>query len=313
MRIDVITIFPQYLTPLRESLLGKAIERGHLRLGIHDLREQATDRHRTVDDAPYGGGPGMVMKPDVWAAALDAVLDSGRTQAAGAADAGGAGDRGSAVEAADAVAGPTLIVPTPAGRPFTQAVAADLAQRPWLIFAPARYEGIDQRFVDDAATRMPVAELSIGDYVLAGGEAAVLVMVEAVARLLPRVLGNPDSAVDDSFGTGLPGLLEAPSYTRPPVFRGRPIPAELTTGNHAKIARYRRDESLRRTAAHRPELIAGLPADALQAADYQVLRAAGAPIPAGLAERVEAELLAAERRRAARRQRRTGTPPPADS
>lgn len=337
MRIDVITIFPQYLTPLRESLLGKAIERGQLRLGIHDLREQTTDRHRTVDDAPYGGGPGMVMKPDVWAAALDAVLDAGDIDAAdapggpaavvGAGDAGGAGDAvgageadgageatgaGAAGGAADAVAGPMLIVPTPAGRPFTQAVAAELAQRPWLIFAPARYEGIDQRFVDDAATRMPVAELSIGDYVLAGGEAAVLVMVEAVARLLPGVLGNPDSAVDDSFGTGLPGLLEAPSYTRPPVFRGLPIPAELTTGNHAKIARYRRDESLRRTAAHRPELIAGLPAEALQAADYQVLRAAGAPIPAGLAERVEAELLAAERRRAARRQRRTGTPPPAD-
>lgn len=287
MRIDVITIFPQYLTPLRESLLGKAIDRGQLKLAIHDLREHTTDRHRTVDDAPYGGGPGMVMKPDVWASALDAV-----------------------VAASDPAAAPALIVPTPAGKPFTQAVAAELAGRRQLIFAPARYEGIDQRFVTDAATRMPVYELSIGDYVLAGGEAAVLVMVEAVARLLPGVLGNPESAVDDSFGTGLPGLLEAPSYTRPPVFRGLPIPDELTSGNHAHIARYRRDESLRRTAAHRPELLAALPPEALDAGDYQVLLDAGGPIPAGLAERAEAELLQAERRRDARRKRRARPPAP---
>ncbi|MDQ2847334.1 MAG: tRNA (guanosine(37)-N1)-methyltransferase TrmD, partial [Actinomycetota bacterium] len=267
MRIDVITIFPEYLAPLRESLLGKAIADDVLQLGVHDLRQWATDRHRTVDDSPYGGGPGMVMKPDVWGAALDVVT----------------------APAADVDQPPTLIVPTPAGRPFTQSVAAELATLPRLVFGCGRYEGIDQRVIDDAATRMPVCELSIGDYVLAGGEVAVLVMVEAIARLIPGVLGNPDSAVDDSFGAALPGLVEAPSYTRPPSYRGLEIPPVLLGGNHAAINRFRRDESLRRTAAHRPDLLSKLTADQLDAGDLDVLVDAGAAPPAGLAERVAAE------------------------
>lgn len=277
MRIDVISIFGEYLTPLRQSLLGRAIDAGLLQLTIHDLRQWTTDRHRTVDDAPYGGGPGMVMKADVWGAAVDAVT----------------------VESAE----PILIVPTPAGRPFSQATAAELAQLPHLVFACGRYEGIDQRAIDDAATRMPVRELSIGDYVLAGGEAAVLVMVEAIARLVPGVLGNPDSAVDDSFGAGLPGLLEAPSYTRPPEFRGLAVPEVLLGGNHAAIDRHRRDESLRRTASRRPELLPSLTADQLDERDLEVLTQIGATPPPGLTERVAAERVARAAKTAARSRR----------
>ncbi len=227
MRIDVVTIFAEYLAPLRESLLGKAIGNGLIELGVHDLRAFATDRHRTVDDSPYGGGPGMVMKPDVWGRALDAVCTTAST----------------------------LIVPTPAGAPFTQAVAEELAGSAHLVFACGRYEGIDQRVADEAASRMTVRELSIGDYVLAGGEAAVLVMVEAVARLIPGVLGNPASAVQDSFGAGWPGLLEAPSYTRPESYRGLSVPPVLLSGNHAAIEAWRREQSLDRTRRRRPELL----------------------------------------------------------
>lgn len=227
MRLDVITIFPAYLAPLRESLLGKAIADGRVELAVHDLRDWATDRHRTVDDAPYGGGPGMVMKPDVWGRALDAVARPSST----------------------------LVVPTPAGRRFTQPVAAQLAGCAHLVFACGRYEGIDQRFVDEAATRMPVRELSIGDYVLAGGEVATMVIVEAVTRLLPGVLGNPDSAVQDSFAGELADLVEAPSYTRPPVYRGLPVPAVLTSGDHAAVAAWRAEQSRRRTTENRPDLL----------------------------------------------------------
>jgi tRNA (guanine37-N1)-methyltransferase len=227
MRISVITIFPGYLDPLRESLLGKAIADDVIQLAVHDLRDWTTDRHRTVDDSPYGGGPGMVMKADVWGRALDSV----------------------------AVDRPTLIVPTPAGKQFTQAVATDLARAQHLVFACGRYEGIDQRVITDAATRMPVLELSIGDYVLAGGEVAAMVMIEAITRLIPGVLGNPNSAPEDSFSGDLAGLLEAPSYTRPPVYRGLAVPAVLTSGDHAAVAAYRRAESLRRTETNRPDLI----------------------------------------------------------
>jgi tRNA (guanine37-N1)-methyltransferase len=227
MRLDVITIFPAYLAPLRESLLGKAIADGRVELAVHDLRDWATDRHRTVDDAPYGGGPGMVMKPDVWGRALDAVAQPSST----------------------------LVVPTPAGRRFTQPVAAELAGCAHLVFACGRYEGIDQRFVDEAATRMPVRELSIGDYVLAGGEVATMVIVEAVTRLLPGVLGNPESAVQDSFAGDLADLVEAPSYTRPPVYRGLPVPAVLTSGDHAAVAAWRAEQSRRRTTENRPDLL----------------------------------------------------------
>ncbi|GAA0518832.1 tRNA (guanosine(37)-N1)-methyltransferase TrmD [Saccharopolyspora thermophila] len=242
MRIDVITIFPDYLNPLREALLGKAIERGRIEVAVHDLRDWTHDVHRAVDDSPYGGGPGMVMKPQVWGEALDAVCGTGPT--------------------------PRLVVPTPAGRPFTQQTAVRWSAEPRLVFACGRYEGIDQRVIDDAAERMPVEEVSIGDYVLVGGEAAVLVMVEAVVRLLPGVLGNPMSAEQDSFSDG---LLEGPCYTRPEVWRGRAVPDVLRSGNHAAIARWRRDQALARTYERRPELLAALPDGTLDAADLAVL------------------------------------------
>ncbi len=228
MLISVVTIFPRYLEPLRESLLGRAIDDGVISLQVHDLRDWTTDRHRTVDDSPYGGGPGMVMKADVWGRALDDVATP-QTR-------------------------PMLIVPTPAGRRFTQSTAAELAGAEHLVFACGRYEGIDQRVITDAAQRMPVLELSIGDYVLAGGEVAAMVMIEAVARLLPGVLGNPGSAGDDSFSGELTDLLEAPSYTRPPVYRGLAVPPVLTSGDHGAVAAHRRAESLRRTRENRPDL-----------------------------------------------------------
>lgn len=238
MRIDVVTIFPGYLAPLREALLGRAIAAGLVDLEVHDLRRWTHDVHQAVDDAPYGGGPGMVMRPQVWGEALDEVL-------------GGEPAR--------------LVVPTPAGRPFTQAVAQAWAREPRLVFACGRYEGIDQRVVDEYA---PVDEVSIGDYVLVGGEVAVLAMVEAVARLLPGVLGNPVSHEQDSFSDG---LLEGPAYTRPETWRGRAVPDVLRSGNHAAIARWRRDRALERTAARRPDLLAALPEDALDAADRRFL------------------------------------------
>jgi tRNA (guanine37-N1)-methyltransferase len=249
MRIDVITIFPEYLEPLRVSLLGKAADRGLLQIATHDLRQWAYDIHRTVDDTPYGGGPGMVMKAEPWAQALESV-----TQSAAGPHA------------------PTLVVPTPSGRPFTQAKAAELAGRGHLVFACGRYEGIDRRVIEAAAESMPVEELSIGDYVLAGGEAAVLVMVEAVARLLPGVLGNAQSARDDSFAEGaMSGLLEGPVYTKPADWRGRAVPEVLTSGNHGAIARWRRDQALARTAAHRPDLLAALDPASLDKKDLATL------------------------------------------
>jgi tRNA (guanine37-N1)-methyltransferase len=231
LTLDVITIFPEYLAPLRQSLLGKAIDRGQVAVRVHDLRQWTDDVHRTVDDAPYGGGPGMVLLPEPWGRALDAIADpAGDTQ-------------------------PRLVVPTPAGRPFTQALAEELAREPWLVFACGRYEGIDARVVDYAAQRMRVDEISLGDYVLAGGEVAVLVIAEAVGRLLPGVLGNVESAPDDSFGVGPAGLLEAPAYTRPASWRGMDVPPVLLSGNHAAIAQWRADRSRERTAERRPDLL----------------------------------------------------------
>jgi tRNA (guanine37-N1)-methyltransferase len=253
MRIDVITIFPEYLEPLRVSLLGKAADRGLLQVNTHDLRQWTHDVHRTVDDTPYGGGPGMVMKAEPWALALEAVTGT--------------------EEGADR---PTLVVPTPSGRPFTQAKAAELAEREHLVFACGRYEGIDRRVIDAAAETMPVEELSIGDYVLAGGEVAVLVIVEAVARLLPGVLGNAESARDDSFAEGaMSGLLEGPIYTKPAEWRGRAVPEILTSGNHGAIARWRRDQALARTAANRPDLLAALDPQSLDKKDRATLDALG--------------------------------------
>lgn len=236
-----MTIFPEYLQPLRAALLGRAIERDLISLEVHDLRDWTHDVHRAVDDAPYGGGPGMVMKPQVWGEALDQVC-AGTT--------------------------PRLVVPTPAGRPFTQRLAESYAAEEHLVFACGRYEGIDQRVIDDAARRMPVDEVSIGDYVLVGGEAAVLVIVEAVVRLLPGVLGNPASAQQDSFSDG---LLEGPSYTRPEVWRELAVPEVLRSGNHALIERWRRDEALARTLSRRPDLLGALPPDALDARDRDLL------------------------------------------
>ena len=240
MRIDVVTIFPEYLAPLRQSLLGKAAERGLVTIAVHDLRAWTEDVHRTVDDAPYGGGPGMVMRPEPWGRALDAVRRPDTR----------------------------LVVPTPAGERFTQAMAAQWATEPGLVFACGRYEGIDQRVADWAAGTGPVSEVSIGDYVLAGGESAVLVMVEAVTRLLPGVVGNRESVEFDSHADG---LLEGPSYTRPASWRGHDVPPVLLSGDHAAIARWRRAQSLQRTANRRPDLLAALPEEALSAADRAAL------------------------------------------
>ncbi|HZN81171.1 MAG TPA: tRNA (guanosine(37)-N1)-methyltransferase TrmD [Mycobacterium sp.] len=224
MHIDVVTIFPDYLAPLRQSLPGKAIEAGIVQLAVHDLRRWTHDVHKSVDDSPYGGGPGMVMKAPVWGEALDEIC-SDKT---------------------------LLIVPTPAGRLFGQADAQRWSAEKHLVFACGRYEGIDQRVVDDAARRMRVEEVSIGDYVLPGGESAALVMIEAVVRLLPDVLGNPASHRDDSHSDG---LLEGPSYTRPPSWRGLDVPDILLSGDHAKIAEWRREQGLQRTRDRRPDLL----------------------------------------------------------
>lgn len=247
MRVDVVTIFPDYLAPLRLSLLGRALDRGVLDLAVHDLRDWTHDVHRTVDDTSYGGGPGMVMRPEPWGEALDSLLG-------------------------DTAPGPRVVIPTPAGRPFTQELATELASEPWLLFACGRYEGIDARVVAEARDRARVDEVSLGDYVLAGGEVAVLVVMEAVARLLPGVLGNVASAEDDSFAPGpMAGLLEGPVYTKPAVWRGRGVPDVLLSGNHAAIGRWRRDEALRRTAEHRPDLVRRLDPGRLDSRDWAVL------------------------------------------
>ena len=241
MRIDVVSIFPAYFDPLRLSLVGKAIDTGLIELGVHDLREWTHDRHRTVDDTPYGGGPGMVMRPEPWGEVLDSLAPS---------------PAGEVVDSL-ASANPTLIVPTPSGRRFNQQTAQELADRDHLIFACGRYEGIDARVVDHAATRMQVEELSIGDYVLAGGEVAALVMIEAVVRLLPGVLGNPESLTEESYSAGQDWRLEYPTYTKPPNWRGLEVPEILFSGNHAKIAAWRRDQAMARTRDRRPDLLPG--------------------------------------------------------
>jgi tRNA (guanine37-N1)-methyltransferase len=228
VRVDVVSIFPDYLAPLALSLPGKAQQSGLLDLRVHDLRDWATDRHRTVDDSPYGGGAGMVMRPEPWGAALDELVP-------------------------DAADGTVLLVPTPAGRPFTQALAAELARAERLVFACGRYEGIDQRVLDHAATRVRVLELSLGDYVLNGGEVAALAVTEAVVRLLPGFLGNPASLAEESHGST--GLLEYPVFTKPATWRGLDVPDVLLSGDHARIAAWRHEQSLRRTAARRPDLL----------------------------------------------------------
>ncbi|MGV8976555.1 MAG: tRNA (guanosine(37)-N1)-methyltransferase TrmD [Cellulomonas sp.] len=243
MRIDVVSIFPDYLAPLELSLVGKARSSGLVDVRIHDLRSWATDRHRTVDDTPFGGGAGMVMRPDVWGAALDDVLSDGGH----------------------------LLVPTPSGTPLTQRIAESLAREPHLVIACGRYEGIDARVAAHYATRpgVTVTEYSIGDYVLNGGEVAALVLVEAVVRLLPGFVGNPASLVEESHGAA--GLLEYPVYTKPPVWADLAVPEVLLSGHHGRIARWRRDEALARTASRRSDLVAALDVADLGARDLDVL------------------------------------------
>ena len=248
LRVDIVSIFPEYFAPLELSLIGRARAGGVLDLAVHDLRRWTHDVHRTVDDTPYGGGPGMVMRPEPWGEALDALAPP------------------------DAGPPPRLLVPSPAGTRFTQSMAHELAAEPHLLFACGRYEGIDQRVLEHAAARMPVTEVSLGDYVLFGGEVAVIVIMEAVTRLLPGVLGNADSLAEESHAHG---LLEAPVYTKPPTWRGYDAPEVLRSGDHGRIARWRRDEALLRTASRRPDMLAALPAEALDKRDVATLRAAG--------------------------------------
>jgi len=287
MRIDVVTIFPEYFGPasgvggpLGVSLIGKAAARGDVNFHIHDLRQWATDVHHTVDDTPFGGGPGMVMKADVWGTALSVILSEAEPSAQPLSHPESSTPP---TPAAPSTTEARLVVPTPSGLPFTQGMAASYAAEGHLIFACGRYEGIDARVVDDARARgMAVDEVSIGDYVLAGGEAAVVVIVEAVCRLLPGVLGNERSVSDDSFGGGggaMHGLLEGPVYTRPRAWRGHEVPPVLLSGDHAAVARWQRDEALRRTAERRPDLIRRLASgDGLDARDRTVLIEAGFPV-----------------------------------
>jgi tRNA (guanine37-N1)-methyltransferase len=252
MRVDIISIFPEYFAPLDLSLIGKARGSGLLDLSVHDLRTWTSDVHRTVDDTPYGGGPGMVMRPEPWSRALDAV------------------------------GGGTLVVPSPAGKPFTQDGAHELAGLERLTFACGRYEGIDQRVLDDAAARMPVREISLGDYVLFGGEVAVVVIMEAITRLLPGVLGNAESLTEESHAAG---LLEAPVYTKPAAWRGLEVPEVLRSGDHGRIARWRRTQSLLRTATRRPDMFAAYPPELLDKKDRAALAEAGLQItPPGVAK-----------------------------
>jgi tRNA (guanine37-N1)-methyltransferase len=285
MRVDIVTIFPEYFAPLDLSLIGRARAAGILDIAVHDLRTWTHDVHRTVDDTPYGGGPGMVMRPEPWGEALDALLppsstaDQGQMVADQRSDHShspliGGVERGGVERGGQSQA--RLVVPTPAGTRFTQRMAHEFADQPRLIFACGRYEGIDQRVLDHAATRIPVSEVSLGDYVLFGGEVAVLVILEAVTRLLPGVLGNVESLAEESHAHG---LLEAPVYTKPAVWRGHEVPEVLRSGDHGRIARWRRDQALSRTATRRPDLLTDLPERTLDEHDIAVLAGTGFRIP----------------------------------
>ncbi|WP_164233713.1 tRNA (guanosine(37)-N1)-methyltransferase TrmD [Microbacterium hydrocarbonoxydans] len=233
MRIDVLSIFPSYFDGLTLSLLGKAQDAGILDLSVRDLRDWTHDRHRTVDDTPYGGGAGMVMKPEPWGLALDEVTAGSEH--------------------------PTIIFPSPAGEVFTQKTARELSVRDHLVFGCGRYEGIDERVFEYAASLGEVRLISLGDYVLNGGEVATMAMVEAIGRLIPGVVGNPDSLVEESHEDG---LLEYPSYTKPSVWRERAVPDVLLSGNHGAIAAWRREQQLERTRRRRPDLLRAADADA---------------------------------------------------
>lgn len=261
-RYDVLSIFPEYLAPLDLSLIGKARQSGLLQLCVQDLREFTTDRHRTVDDTPYGGGAGMVMKPEPWAQALEHVLAAAEPERAG---------QGLEEQQPDGVdSRPLLVVPSPAGHVFTQRTAEAFSQEQHIVFACGRYEGIDERVLDWAAEHFRVLPVSLGDYVLNGGEVAVMAMVEATARLVPGVIGNPESLVEESHAAG---LLEYPVYTKPSLWRGREVPEILLSGNHAAIARARRNWQLERTWQRRPDLVAELDPAELDRKDRAVLDA----------------------------------------
>ena len=262
MRYDVVTIFPEYLEPLKLSLLGKAREKGLVDLHLHDLREYTFDRHRTVDDTPYGGGAGMVMKAEPWGLALDEVLAASPLKAVEAAA------EGTESDAAEADTRPLLIVPSPAGAVFDQAMAYELAEEKHIVFAPARYEGIDERVLDWAQESFRVMPVSLGDYVLYGGEVAVMAMIEAITRLIPGAMGNPASLEEESH-TG--GLLEYPVYTKPAVWRDREVPEVLLSGNHGAIARWRRDRQIERTLERRPDLLEAYPVEQWDKKDRRFL------------------------------------------
>lgn len=249
MKIDVLTIFPEYLAPLELSLIGRAKESGQLGINVHDLRDWTSDPHRTVDDSPAGGGAGMVMKPDIWGLAIDTMLaasPAGRT---------------------------VLAIPTPAGVQLNQRIVEDLAIADHLVIACGRYEGIDARVAEHYAGRVETLEYSLGDYVLNGGEVAALALVEAVARLQPGVIGNAESLVEESHGTG--GLLEYPVYTRPTTWRGLQVPDVLLGGHHALIKRWRRSQAIMRTVNMRPDLLAQLDLEQLDAVDKHLLAQLG--------------------------------------
>ena len=225
MKIDAISIFPEFFNVLEISLLGKAQESGLISFEAHNLRDFTHDRHKTVDDTPYGGGAGMLMKPEPWGEAFDQIIGKDR---------------------------PVVIFTSPAGKPFNQELAGELSQREHLVFACGRYEGIDQRVVDYAGTIAEVHEISIGDYVLNGGEVAAVAMIEAIARLIPGVIGNNESLTEESHNEG---LLEAPSYTKPQSWRGLEVPDMLLSGHHAEIEKWRKAQSLERTKQNRPDLL----------------------------------------------------------
>ena len=271
MRYDVVTIFPEYLEPLKLSLLGKAREKGLVDLHLHDLREYTFDRHRTVDDTPYGGGAGMVMKAEPWGLALDEVLAASPLNASEDSTEG-AKSEGTRLAEPAADTRPLLIVPSPAGAVFDQAMAYELAEEKHIVFAPARYEGIDERVLDWAQESFRVMPVSLGDYVLYGGEVAVMAMIEAITRLIPGAMGNPASLEEESH-TG--GLLEYPVYTKPAVWRDREVPEVLLSGNHGAIARWRRDRQIERTLERRPDLLEAYPVEQWDKKDRRFLAERG--------------------------------------
>lgn len=265
MDIDIVSVFPEYFQMLDLSLLGKAQNNGLLQIRAHNLRKWTHDVHQSVDDTPVGGGAGMVMKPEVWAECLDELLNLQDVQSAQAQD----------TQAQDTQDLPILIFPNPSAPLFTQKDATELSHANHLLFGCGRYEGYDARIPEYyRAKGIDVREYSIGDYVLNGGEVAVSVMLEAITRLIPGFMGNPESIVEESY-TGSDALLEHHQYTRPTTWRGISVPEVLTSGNHAKVDRFRRDEAISRTSEIRPDLIERLDCRALDKADRKTLMALG--------------------------------------